>query len=295
METILVVDDTKTNIKILIELLGDNYDVIAALNGEMALEMIEEEEVDLILLDIMMPQMDGFEVCRRLKSEPKTKDIPIIFLTAMSDEQSIEKAYDLGGSDYVTKPFRPKELLARVKRELQLVTLQNELKLLASTDPMTKLYNRRYFTKVSEHILDLAQRKEEPLSVLMLDIDKFKSINDSYGHAIGDDVIIKLSEILKAYQRKSDIVCRYGGEEFVILLPNTNIDGATVVANKIREVVEQNRVLLDTKEVLKFTVSLGVSQVDLENEKDMEKALNNADGALYEAKKNGRNMVVKYC
>jgi len=287
---ILIVDDTVTNLDILGELL-EQYDVIDAINGSDALEIIEEEKVDLILLDIMMPEMDGYEVCEILKGNLQTRDIPIIFITAKTDENSIEKAYDMGGADYVTKPFKPKELLAKVKRELQLQDLQNELKLLASTDPMTKLYNRRYFSKISEHALDLAKREKNDISTIMLDIDKFKNVNDTYGHKVGDDVIIKLAEILQKYQRKSDIVCRYGGEEFVILLPNTNINGAKIVSNNIRALVEQNIILLDNKEKLKFTISLGVSQIDTQNELNIEPSLKRADDALYEAKETGRNKV----
>jgi len=291
METILVVDDTKTNLNILIELLGDDYDIIAATSGKMAFELIDEEKVDLILLDIMMPDMDGYDVCKNLKNNPKTKDIPIIFLTAKSDEDSIEKAYDIGGSDYVTKPFRPKELMARVKRELQLVALQNELKFLASTDPMTKLYNRRYFTKVSEHIMDLSVRKDEDISVIILDIDNFKLVNDTYGHKAGDQVIISLANLLRSHQRKSDIVCRFGGEEFVILLPNTPLEGAQIVAQKIRSSVEEDSLKIENHNI-SYTVSIGVSKVDTSSEKNIEKALNRADDGLYRAKHNGRNQVV---
>jgi len=287
---ILIVDDTVANLDILVELL-DKYDIIDATNGKDALEILHEEIVDLILLDIMMPDMDGYEVCSKLKENPDTKDIPIIFITAKTDENSIEKAYDIGGADYITKPFKTKELLAKVKRELQLQDLQNELKLLASTDPMTKLYNRRYFSKISEHTLDLAKRDKKDVSTIMLDIDKFKNVNDTYGHKVGDDVIIKLAEILQKYQRKSDIVCRYGGEEFVILLPNTNINGAKIVSNNIRALVEQNIILLDNKEKLKFTISLGVSQIDTQNELNIEPSLKRADDALYEAKETGRNKV----
>lgn len=294
METILIVDDTKTNVNILIELLGDIYDLLVALDGQTALEIVDDEKVDLILLDIMMPDMDGFEVCDILKSNIETKDIPIIFITANTDENSIEKAYDIGGSDYVTKPFRPKELKARVKRELELVYLQNELKLLASTDPMTHLYNRRYFTKISQHIFDLSKRDNKELSIIILDIDKFKNINDTYGHQVGDEVIISLANKLIEHQRKSDIVCRYGGEEFVLLLPNTSRDGATIVANKIREDVESLVVKSISNKDLKFTISLGVSRVDIENENNIERALKNADEALYKSKNSGRNKTTTY-
>jgi len=292
-KTILVVDDTAINLDVLEELL-EQYDVIPAVSGEYALEIANNEKVDLILLDIMMPNMDGYEVCRRLKSDDKTKDIPIIFITAKADEDSIEKAYDMGGTDYVTKPFRPKELLSRVKKELKYHDMIEELKLLASTDPMTKLYNRRYFTQISEHTLDLMKREKQNLSIIMLDIDKFKDVNDTYGHKIGDDVIIALSNKLIEYQRKSDIICRYGGEEFVMLLPSTSIDGANTLAQKIREDIQSLTINVSLDKNLKFTVSLGVSQVDLENEGNIEFALKRADDALYEAKESGRNKVCIY-
>ena len=289
--TILVVDDTISNLDILIELLED-YDVIDATNGKDALEIAEEEEVDLILLDIMMPDMDGYEVCEKLKSNATTKNIPIIFITAKADEDSIEKAYEIGGIDYVTKPFKPKELLARVNRELQLQDLQKKLKELASTDPMTRLYNRRFFTTMASHSLDLAKRNKKTLSLVMIDIDKFKNVNDTYGHQVGDDVIIHLANVFLENKRDSDIVCRYGGEEFVILFPNTSIEGAKKVAEKIREKVEASTINLAANKSLKYTISLGVAQVEVESEINIEQALKRADDALYEAKESGRNRVV---
>jgi len=194
-KTILIVDDTVENLDILAELLVQ-YQVVDAISGEDALNILLNEQVDLILLDIIMPDMDGYEVCRRLKSNPDTKDIPIIFITAKTDEESIERAYEVGGADYVTKPSLPKELKARVKKELQIQDMMNELRILASTDSMTKLYNRRYFSKISNHILDLARRERSDLSIIMLDIDKFKNINDTYGHKVGDEVIIALANKL---------------------------------------------------------------------------------------------------
>ena len=289
-KTILVVDDTISNLDIMGVIL-DKYDVMDATSGKDALEILDEEQIDLILLDIMMPDMNGYEVCEILKANPKTKDIPIIFITAKTDENSIEKAYDVGGIDYVTKPFKPKELLARVKTQLHVQNLQNELRVLASTDPMTKLYNRRYFTKVSAHALDLAKKDKQNLSIIILDIDKFKNINDTYGHQVGDNVIILLAQKLMEYQRKSDIVCRYGGEEFVILLPNTSQDEAKVVAEKIRADIASFTIKLLNTNSLKITISLGVSQIDIENEVNIELALKRADDALYKAKVSGRNRV----
>ncbi len=297
-KTILVVDDTSTNIEVLNELLDQEYDVMVALDGAFALEIAHDDKPDLILLDIMMPQMDGYEVCKRLKKSEVTKDIPVIFITARTDEESIEKAYDVGGIDYVTKPFKPKELLARVKTQLTIRELisdlemsQKELKLLASTDPMTKLYNRRYFSKISEHVINLAKRDKNLASVIMLDIDKFKSVNDNYGHKVGDEVIISLGVELQELTRDSDVICRYGGEEFVILLPETGKEGALVIAEKIREKVESLSLNIDKKESLKYTVSIGVSEVDIDKELNIEASLSRADKALYMAKEDGRNRI----
>ena len=297
-KNLLVVDDTEINIDILLELLSDTYEITVALDGPSALEIVAEEEIDLILLDIMMPNMDGYEVCEILKSNRKTKDIPVIFITAKIDEDSIEKAYDVGGIDYVTKPFKPKELLARIKTQLtmqelikNLETTHKELELLASIDPMTKLYNRRYFTTTSAYILDLAKRDKKELSILMIDIDKFKTINDTYGHPIGDKVIIELADKLLKHQRKSDVVCRFGGEEFIILLPNTSLDGAKIVSEKIRADIEKNVIILENGFDLKFTVSIGVSIINTQDEKNIEPAIKRSDNALYKAKEGGRNRV----
>ena len=288
---ILVVDDTISNLDILSDLLED-YDVIDVTNGADALEIVNEESIDLILLDIMMPDMDGYEVCTRLKANDETKNIPIVFITAKVDEESIEKAYDLGGADYVTKPFKPKELLARVKKELKIQELikslelkQEELKLLASTDPMTDLYNRRYFSKVSKNILGLAKRDKKELSIIMMDIDKFKNINDTYGHQVGDDVIVALANILKEKRRNSDIVCRFGGEEFIILLPNTSINGASILAEKIRVTIENSLI----NKSISVTSSFGISSVHLDD--DIETSIVKADKALYNAKESGRNRI----
>lgn len=168
---------------------------------------------------------------------------------------------------------------------------QMDLRLLATTDPMTKLYNRRYFAEVSENIITLSKRKKEQLSVIMIDIDEFKNVNDSYGHQVGDDVIITLADKLKESQRESDIICRYGGDEFVVLLCDSSLEETVDVAQKIRKLVESSIISLPSSEDFKFTISMGVAQVDLDNETNVEAALKRADDALYEAKEQGRNRV----
>jgi diguanylate cyclase (GGDEF)-like protein len=296
-KTILAIDDEKINIEILLELLNNKHDLIPALSADRALEVLKKVDIDLILLDIIMPNMDGYQLCKKLKENEITKNIPIIFITSNTDEYSIKKAYETGGVDYVTKPFKPAELLARINTHVKMRELINdlekskeELKLLASTDPMTKLSNRRYFSEISEHIMNLVKRDTMKASIIILDIDRFKNINDTYGHKVGDEVIIDLSNTLQELTRKSDIVCRYGGEEFVILLLDTSLKGTVIIAKKIREYIESNNLYIHNNQKLKYTVSLGVSQVEIED-KNMEAALKRADNALYTSKKNGRNRV----
>jgi len=289
-KTILIVDDTVENLDILGSLL-EKYDIIDAISGKDALEILEEETIDLILLDIMMPEMNGYEVCAKIQENPNTKNIPIIFITAKTDEDSIEKAYDIGGIDYVSKPFKPKELLAKVNRELTLQELQKELRIMATTDSLSGLYNRRYFTQSSEQIFHLSKREKQELSIIMIDIDKFKSINDNFGHKIGDDVIVYFANELKKIQRKSDLSCRYGGEEFVLLLPNTSLENATIVAEKLRSKIELSSLKISSDQEIQFTVSLGVATVDFINDATTEPSLKKADEAMYRAKNSGRNKV----
>ena len=297
--TILIVDDTETNVDILVELLSDIYEIVVALDGESALGILNDQSIDLILLDIMMPKMDGYEVCKRAKQKPDTHDIPIIFITAKIDENSIEKAYDIGGVDYVTKPFKPKELFARIKTQLhlrelikELETSRKTLKRLSELDPMTNLCNRRYFTHVSKNVLALARRDRSDLSLIMLDIDKFKRINDTYGHKMGDDVLVAFAGILLKMIRKSDYACRFGGEEFIVMLPETPLDGAIEIAEKIRKSIEALSLKTENHQNVMITVSLGVTCVDLLNDPHIESAIQRADEALYRAKKEGRNQVV---
>lgn len=176
------------------------------------------------------------------------------------------------------------------ERTKELEASNNELKLLAATDPLSKLYNRRYFTNASEHILDIAKRNKTALSIIMLDIDDFKHVNDTYGHKVGDDVIVIIAKILQKYSRASDVVCRFGGEEFIILTPETDISGAKVIAEKIRVEIEKEMININTVE-LRLTVSMGISQVDNDKDYNIEASIHRADKALYEAKESGKNKI----
>ena len=302
-KTILVVDDNSTNLNILIRLL-EEYDVIAMSNGFDALAVLKQEAVDLILLDVAMPEIDGYEVCQILKARKEAKDIPVIFLTAQTDAVAAEKAYNVGGIDLIRRPVNPKELLAKVKIQLQVQTLiqelqdsQEELKLLIATDPLTHLYNKKYFIETAEHIFQLARREKSKLSLIMLDIDDFKKINDQYGYKAGDKVIKKLASELQALMRKSDIVCRFEGEEFLVLLPGTDIDGAIITAEKIRLIAEKlrinsdNKIPFGNKQEIKLTISVGVAQIKHQDDIKIDSLILRADLALYEAKNSGKNTV----
>lgn len=288
--TLLIVDDTETNMDILVELLGEKYDVVVALDGESALQAASENALDLILLDIMMPVMNGYEVCKRLKEKEQTKDIPVIFITAKDDEQSIQRAYEEGAIDYITKPFKPLELLARVNTQLRVKELISHLDYISSYDQMSGVYNRRKF-------FELAQKKflqnRSDLYAVMIDIDKFKSINDTYGHHDGDRVIISATQAIGKNLKNDSLFGRIGGEEFAILCTSGSQEEFMQNMQTIREKVQNLDVLSERGECIKFTISLGAAKISSQTD-SLDELLKQADRALYQAKELGRNRVVFY-
>ncbi len=286
-ETILVVDDTVVNLDILVNLLRD-YDVVEAVNGEEALEIVGQEQVDLVLLDIMMPGMDGYTVCRKMKENDQTRGIPIIFITARSDENAIEKAYDCGGVDYVTKPFKPRELLARVKIQLEHQKLIAQLEFLAARDSMTGIYNRRKFFELAKQKFS---ENPENLYAAMLDIDEFKKINDRYGHPSGDRVIKAVTGAISGIIDEDSVFGRLGGEEFAIICHYDNQEFVVNKLESIRKEVEQLEVMSEKGELIKFTISEGVAKVD-GTIRNLDELLQCADEMLYKAKGAGRNKTI---
>jgi len=256
--TILIVDDTETNIDILLGLLGD-YDVAVATDGQSALDIIKEDDIDLVLLDIMMPDMDGYDVCKELKGSQK--NIPVIFITARTDEDSIEKAYDVGGDDYITKPFKPRELIARVKTQLKLKELIHHLDYIGSYDQMTGIYNRRKFFQLAHDKFD---NGVGALYAIMIDIDKFKQVNDNYGHATGDEVIKKVTKTIADALPVNAIFGRLGGEEFAIVTNSLSYKNIQLKIEEIRKLIEELEVKSDSGEIIKFTISEGVSKSTIE-------------------------------
>lgn len=294
MARILVVDDIPANVEILsIHLTDEGYEVIKSLSGKETFEILNtsqgdsEREIDLILLDVMMPIMSGLEVLSQLKGSPQTMNIPVILVTANADEQNVAEGLDMGAFDYIIKPYSLLVLLARVRTALREKERQDLLERWATTDPLTELLNRRHFYELSDRELDRSQRLKSPLSFVMLDIDFFKKVNDQFGHLVGDTVLIILAKLLKEHLRSVDLCCRYGGEEFVICLPDTNQEGAHDVAERIRIAVSQESILASEDSELFISVSLGVA-TGLEHEK-VEAILKRADVALYKAKDAGRN------
>lgn len=281
---ILIVDDTPGNIDLLLELLG-NYRLSIALNGSDAIEMAQKTPFDLLLLDVMMPNLDGFEVCKLLKKNTNTKKIPVIFITAKTDEESIELAYASGGVDYVTKPFKPKELLARVKTHLHLNQLIKSLEYASSHDMLTDIYNRRkFFELATERFLT----QNDTLYVIMIDIDHFKKINDTYGHHVGDKVIKSFALHIQGMLENEDIFGRIGGEEFALI---SQADSDEAIFSKVDSLRKSSSELIingDNGDIIQFTVSCGVKHFG-GREKNIDELMKAADEILYKAKEDGRN------
>ena len=314
---ILIVDDNPENIQFLGNLLmRQNYELGVALNGVEALKFVEQRLPDLILLDIMMPNMGGFEVCRHLKDSQITKGIPIIFISAKVETEDIIQGLKIGAVDYVKKPFNATELLLRVKTHLELkfsretleeeivkrIDIQkalekanNELQQLSNLDGLTKIANRRRFDMAIKKEGERAKRESTPLSLIMCDVDHFKNYNDTYGHQMGDTCLQQIAKtISEACQRPGDIAARYGGEEFAIILPNTDSIGALNIADTINKALALLYIEHAESPVAPFvTISMGIATLTMLGELSIESFILSADKALYRAKEKGRNCIVQ--
>jgi len=288
--TVMIVDDTQPNVLILQRALTNTgYNISVAFSGEKALELIPKLKPDLILLDVMMPGINGFEVCKLLKKDVELKSIPVIFITAMGMPEDVLKGFEAGAVDYITKPFNLQEVCVRVKTHLILSAAINKLIQDSETDSLTGLFNRRTFLKKVENEAMRFKRSKKSFSLLFADIDFFKKINDTYGHAAGDEILINISNILNTEKREVDQVGRWGGEEFLLLLPETNIEGAVQHGNKIRELISEKPIMYEGQEI-HITMSFGVSEYS--EDINIEKTIDQADQRLYIAKNSGRNKVV---
>ena len=287
--TVLVIEDHPDQRELLaIVLQREGYRVITAANGLEALEKLDGETVNIALSDIMMPKMDGFELINKIRSDPALKTIYLILITARIQEGDRVRGLDLGADDYITKPFSFSELLARVRVGSRVVQYQQHLEYQTQVDSLTGLFNRRAFEKKVAEEFERAKRYQHPLSLLILDIDNFKMINDTYGHHGGDTALVKISEILRAKTRRSDFPSRYGGEEFVLILPETNQESALQVANKVQDEIRSCAFGVAEKH-FSLTVSVGISSMPTKDYSDWNQMLHAADEALYLAKRNGKD------
>lgn len=311
---VLVVDDNVTNLKVATEhLKAAGYQVLTARDGESAIERAGLAQPDLILLDVQMGGIDGFETCRRLKSDEATVNIPVIFMTVLTNVEDKLKGFEAGGVDYVPKPFQVEELLARVNTHLTLYRLQKQLKeeiaerkakeaalrkanleleRLAVIDGLTQIANRRRFDEYLQN--QWTPAVDAPLSLLICDVDFFKRFNDGYGHQAGDQCLHKVAQgISAAVNREQDLAARYGGEEFAVILPETDLEGAKYLAEKIQESVRNLKIFHAFSDVNPYvTLSIGAACIYPLQEPDSGKLVAAADAALYEAKRTGRNRVM---
>lgn len=300
--TVLIVDDTPVNIDVLSKTLKpEGYEIAIASSGDIALKILPKVMPDLILLDVMMPGIDGFETCRQIKENEDLKDIPIIFVTAKTDTEDILKGFAMGGVDYITKPFYPEVVLARVQTHLRVKKLidtleqhQKHLEELATHDGLTGLNNRRSFDDFLDREWKRSIREKSNMSLIMIDIDYFKKFNDTYGHQAGDDCLKKVSTVLsESLLRPSDLIARYGGEEFVVVLPGTDEEGSVKLAETLRGRVEELRIEHSQSDVGNHvTISLGLVTVIPSSKLSPELIIKKADESLYLAKNEGRNRVV---
>jgi two-component system cell cycle response regulator len=305
---ILVVDDHEDNIELLrARLEARGYEVEGASDGQAALDAVQRACPDLILLDVMMPKMDGMEVVKRLKANKELPFIPVIMQTALDSTENKVEGLDAGADDYITKPINFAELEARVNsllrikalqtdlaaREKELSELNDKLRLISLTDGLTEVENRRSLELHLHEMWQHSMRLHEPIALIICDIDKFKAVNDNYGHQAGDSVLKEFAQLLKSEAREIDRVGRYGGEEFLLILSGTVLDAAVTFAERLREKVE-GHTFSYAGGTLRRTMSCGVAASPHPRVKDQEALLRAADDALYVAKETGRNRVVRF-
>ena len=290
---LLIVDDQPINIQVLHQIFAPDHQVFMATSGEQAVQLCASKLPDLVLLDIMMPGMDGYAVCQRLKQDPLTQNIPIIFVTATHDDTAEAHGLDAGAVDFITKPINPKIVRARVKTHITLKTQADLLRSWAYMDGLTGVHNRRHFDEQLAIEWGRALRAQAPLSVLLLDVDFFKRYNDRYGHQAGDDCLRRVASAIKtSMKRPGDHVARYGGEEFVCMLPETDLAAALGVAEHIRNTISNLAIAhVDSTAAPWVTVSIGACSKPPKAVGSAKALVKQADEQLYAAKASGRNRV----
>ena len=286
---ILIVDDVRINLQTLAHILKDDYTIKVAQGGPQALELVALDPIpDLILMDVGMSEVSGYDVCKILREDIDTVHIPIIFVTGKDSIEDEEYGLSLGAVDYITKPIRPLIVKARIKTHVTLKRQRDLLKTMAVRDQLTGLYNRHYLTDALIRKVARARRHDNPLSVVLIDIDHFKNVNDTKGHLTGDDILREVAEVIGNSARKEDIAARFGGEEFILVLDNCTLEDAYLKAEGLRQKIETL-----SPSGLDITASFGVAELS-EAINTCTLLFDSADQVLYEAKNEGRNRVCVY-
>ncbi len=296
---VLVVDDEPANISVISQCLIKQFKIKVSKTGKKAFQILEKDLPDLILLDIMLPDIDGFSICKKLKSDPRTQDIPIIMVTGKTDAVDVISGLELGAADYITKPFNHGILLARVNTHIRIKMIWDQLQEknrlleeMSRKDGLTGLYNHRSFQERLAEEFGRASRYGHDLTCVLLDVDYFKKVNDTYGHQAGDMILVSMATLLKNSIRDADIAARYGGEEFTLILPDTpSADAAAAICERIKDKIESS-VFDHEGTSIKVTVSMGVAGVQENSPKKPGQLIKLADEALYRAKKEGRNTII---
>lgn len=308
---VLIVDDSPENLKYISNIVnGMLFDYAMATNGFQLFEFLESEKPDLILLDVSMPEMDGYTICEELKRRAESRDIPVVFITGKTEIEELVKGFTVGGIDYITKPFNSIILKVKIRTYIELKQSRDELKehiiklqdinvklhhekehseFLANRDPLTGTFNRRYIVDRLKEEQGRFIRNKRGFAVAIIDIDDFTHVNDTYGHAAGDRVLKAFTKLLYEHIRTQDSFARWGGEEFFLLLPETDLEGAMVLMEKLREIVE-NQEFQFNENIIKITFTCGVSEATFNG--TIDNCIVSADKSLYRGKYNGKNQIV---